>query len=295
MSSLLKSGRIDVLMNLAERAPSTAAGAPIWDFLLEEQALEMTLAQPRVDIGVVSRLARRVGKPAATPLIDAALAFDDAKVRTQFYDLLFSIGEDVGATVASRIPDAPPAIRRELLAFLGRLARLPDNFSAGDYLLNPEPLIRREAVKLMLRDPEARDAVAMTALTDEDDRVVFVGLTAAQERCPDGALDLMKQRVDEGELDSQLRTMCIRIIAHHRTPTTLGWLLGHVITEARWPRRPKLRPSTPEMLAALGMIATGWREDPAASLALHLAEQSKEPDVRAKLVRGRPTPRRSTA
>ncbi|HEX2693869.1 MAG TPA: hypothetical protein VHL12_07475 [Gemmatimonadaceae bacterium] len=295
MSSLLKSGRIDVLMNLAERAPSTAAGAPIWDFLLEEQALEMTLAQPRVDIGVVSRLARRVGKPAATPLIDAALAFDDAKVRTQFYDLLFSLGEDVGATVASRIPDAPPAIRRELLAFLGRLARLPDNFSAGDYLLNPEPLIRREAVKLMLRDPEARDAVAMTALTDEDDRVVFVGLTAAQERCPDGALDLMKQRVDEGELDSQLRTMCIRIIAHHRTPTTLGWLLGHVITEARWPRRPKLRPSTPEMLAALGMIATGWREDPAASLALHLAEQSKEPDVRAKLVRGRPTPRRSTA
>jgi hypothetical protein len=81
--------------------------------------------------------------------------------------------------------------------------------------------------------------------------------------------------------------MCIRIVAQHRTPETLAWLVSHVMTEARWPRRPKLRAATPEMLAALGMIATSWRNDPAAAVALALAEQSKEADVRAKLSRPR--------
>jgi hypothetical protein len=127
----------------------------------------------------------------------------------------------------------------------------------------------------------------MTALADEDDRVVFVGLTAAQEQCPPGAAELMKQRVDLGELDSQLRTMCIRIVAHDRTPEILDWLLRHVVTEARWPRRRKLRSSTPEMLAALSMIAVGWHEAPGAQTALKLAARSKDSEVRAKLTRVR--------
>jgi hypothetical protein len=287
MSGLLSAGRVDALINLVEHAPTAAAGAPIWDFLLEEQALETALRQYRIDVGVVSRLARRVGKPAAAALLEASLLHEDAKIRAHFYDLVFSFGDDIGGLVASAIPDAPPTVQRELLALLGRFARLPEAFAPGDYLLHEEPLIRREAVKLLLRDPQARDGAAMTALEDEDDRVVFVGLTAAQEKCPAGALDLMKQRVDRGELDSQLRTMCIRIVAHHRTPQTLSWLLSHVITESRWPRRPKLRPSTPEMLAALGMIATGWRSDSAAAIAIGLAEQSKEADVRAKVGRSR--------
>jgi hypothetical protein len=289
MATLLKSGRIDVLMNLLDRAPNVSAGGLIWDFLLEEDALDALLAQQRIDLALVGRLAHRIGKPAANSLLDAAVTLDDAKIRAQFYDLLHSMGEAVQTLVVARIPYVPPTIQRELLAFLGRFQTLPNGFSPADYLTNPEPLIRREAVKLLVRNPGARDEVAMTALTDEDDRVVFIGLTATQERCPEGALELMKSRVDRGELDSQLRTMCIRIIAQERTPETLEWLLRHVVTEARWPRRPKLRAATPEMLAALGMIAAGWREHPAASTALNLAAQSKRPDVRAKLSHGRTT------
>jgi hypothetical protein len=139
----------------------------------------------------------------------------------------------------------------------------------------------------MLRDPASRDKTTLTALADADDRVVFVGLTAAQEKIPAGAAELMRQRVDRGELDAQLRTMCIRIIAQLRTPQTLSWLLAHVLTEARWQRRPKLRPSTPEMLAALSMIVGGWRNDPAAATAIDLAEHSRDSEVRAKVARAR--------
>jgi hypothetical protein len=127
----------------------------------------------------------------------------------------------------------------------------------------------------------------MAALSDVDDRVVFVGLTAAQEKCPPGAMELIKHRVDRGELDSQLRTMGIRVVAQQGSAEILAWLLTYVISETRWSRRPKLRPSTPEMLAALSMIASIWGDDPAAAAAIRLAEQSKDAEVRAKVARKR--------
>ena len=181
------------------------------------------------------------------------------------------------------------------MVLIGRLERIPAGFSPSDYLVSSDSLVRREAVKMLLRDPEARETTVMTALADEDDRVVFMGLTAAQEKTPPGASDLMRQRVDLGELDSQLRTMCIRIVAQQRGPKTLEWLLGHVVTESRWPRRPKLRSATPEMLAALSMIAAGWSNAPAAATALKLAARSKQAEVRAKLTRARASEQKGSA
>jgi hypothetical protein len=142
---------------------------------------------------------------------------------------------------------------------------------------------------MLLRNPAERDETIMSALSDTDDRVVFAGLSVAQERCPSAGIALIRQRVDRGELDSQLRTMGIRIVAQQHNSETLAWFLRFVLTEAHWPRRPKLRPSTPEMLAALSIIASNWRTDPAAETALKLAEQSRDPEVRAKITRSRVT------
>ncbi len=287
MIGLWRQGRVDVLLDLVERAPNADAAAPVWDFLVAERTLDSLLAQERVDLPLVGRFARRIGLPAVPSLIAASIVYEDAKTRTQFYDLIQSLGEDVSAHISARIGDAPPLVQRELLAFLGRLGATPSGFSAASYLASPDPLVRREAARLMLRDATTREKTVMAALADADDRVVFVGLTAAQEKIPAGAAELMRQRVDRGELDAQLRTMCIRIIGQQRTPQTLAWLLGHVLTEARWQRRPKLRPSTPEMLAALSMIASGWRNDPAAAMAIGLAEHSRDSEVRAKVARAR--------
>ena len=287
MSSLCRSGRASFLLDLVERAPDADAGAPVWEFLLGERILETLLGQQRVDFPLVGRFARRIGLPAASPLLAASKASEDAKIRAQFYDLLESLGDGVGAAVCEGIPEAPPTVQRELIALLGRFGALPANFSPFEYLVNPEALVRREAVRLLMRDPSARNEAAMAALTDTDDRVVFVGLTAAQEKCPPGALDLIRQRVDRGELDSQLRTMGIRVVAQQNSPEVLGWLLGFVVSETRWSRRTKLRATTPEMLAALSVIASTWGDDPSAATAIHLAEQSKDAEVRAKVARKR--------
>jgi hypothetical protein len=287
MSALCKSGRANVLLDLVERAPDADAGAPVWEFLLGERILDTLLNQQRVDLPLVGRFARRIGIPAAPSLVAATSAYEDAKIRVQFYDLLESLGDGVGPAAADGIREASPVVQRELIGLIGRLGVMPANFSIMDYLLNPDPLVRREAVRLLMRDPRARDEAAMAALSDVDDRVVFVGLTAAQEKCPPGAVDLIKHRVDRGELDSQLRTMGIRVIAQQGSAEILTWLLGYVVSETRWSRRPKLRASTPEMLAALSMIASTWGDDPAAAAAIRLAEQSKDAEVRAKVGRRR--------
>lgn len=283
MTGLYKSGRADVLLDLVEQAPKGGGATPVWDFLVEEGVFESLLEQERVDFPLVGRFVRRLGSSAVPTLLSAVLVFEDAKLRAQFYELLQTLGDEVGPAAAQKIPQAPPGVQRELLALLGRLTTLPPGFSPQDYLQNPEPLVRREAVRLLLREGAVREETIMSALRDPDDRVVFAGLTAAQEKCPRPGLDLIRERVDAGELDSQLRTMGVRIVAQQRTAQTLAWLLNFVLTEAHWPRRPKLRPATPEMLAALGAIAAGWRDDAAAAVAVKLAGQSRDPEVRAKV------------
>jgi hypothetical protein len=287
MRDLCKAGRASVLLDFVERAPSVEAVAPVWDFLRAERVLESLLGQPRLDMPLITRLVKRTGPDGVPTLLDAALVVEDAKARSQFYDLLLSLGDQVGEGVAARISEAEPIIQRELLTLLGKLTALPPGFSPRNFLDSPEPLVRREAVRLLLRSPGERDETIMSALSDPDDRVVFAGLTVAQERCRSAGIKLIRQRVDKGELDSQLRTMGIRIVAQQHNAETLGWFLGFVVTEAHWPRRPKLKPSTPEMLAALSVIATNWRTDPAAETALDLAEQSRDPEVRAKVARAR--------
>jgi hypothetical protein len=287
MRDLCQAGRAEALLDLVERAPNPQAAAPVWDFLIEEKVLDALLSQPRLDVPLITRFVKRIGADAVPLLVSAAVSFEDAKARAQFYDLLLSLGDDIGDVVAERIAGTPPVVQRELISLLGKLTALPAGFSPRGFLDSDDPLVRREAVRLLLRNPAERDETIMSALSDVDDRVVFAGLTVAQERCPAAGIELIKQRVDRGELDSQLRTMGIRIVAQQHNAETLAWFLRFVLTEAHWPRRPKLRASTPEMLAALSMIATNWRTDPASETAIKLAEHSRDPEVRAKTIRTR--------
>jgi len=288
MNSLRNARRYETLLNLVEGAPSAEAGAPVAEFLKEQKIFDDVLASERADLSLAGRFARRIGAPAAPAILNAVVRIDDAKLRTAYYDLLESLGDEIGPDVAARLPGSPAHIQRELLTLLGRLPVLPESFTARPYLRHAEPVVRREAVRILLRDPAARETTILAALADPDNRVAFAGLAAAQEQCPPACRDLIRKRVDRGDLDAQLRTMGIRIVARQRTAATLHWLLGFVVTEARWPLRPRLRPATPEMLSALGEIAAYWSGDPQAATALALAQHSKDPEVRAKLVRARP-------
>ena len=72
------------------------------------------------------------------------------------------------------------------------------------HLRHADVNVRREAVKLLLRGPDREEAL-LAALADADARTVYLGITAAHERCPPEGLALIRSRVDRGELDPSLR------------------------------------------------------------------------------------------
>src|SRR5256714_13750979 len=92
MVDLCKAGRAELLLDLVEGAPTAAAAAPVWDFLVGERMLDSLLRQPRLDVPLITRFVKRTGGSAVPTVVAAALTVDDAKVRAQFYDLLLSLG-----------------------------------------------------------------------------------------------------------------------------------------------------------------------------------------------------------
>ena len=287
ITDMVSAGRTENLLDLVEKAPDAEAALPVWGFIAKQGIFDSLLAAERVNFRLVERFVQRLGLAATPALVDALVAAPTRKSREFFSDLLQSLGASVAPIVAERVADAPPAVQRMLLALIRRVKNVPRGFSPRPYARHTEPLVRREAVKLMLRDPATRGAALISALDDPDDRVVFLALAAAQEKCPPEALNRIKHRVTRGELDSQLRIMGIRIVAQFRTPENLKWLIGRVIRRSAVLRKPILRAPSPEMLAALSCIAADWRGDPRVARVFELASESRDPEVRARLAPGR--------
>jgi hypothetical protein len=148
--------------------------------------------------------------------------------------------------------------------------------------------VRREAVKVMLRAGGApREEALVVSIDDRDARVVYLGLTAACERCPRHAVSRIRARMERGELDPSLRVLGVRAAATVRTPETLSWLTSRAVKPSRLFGRPALLPATPETIAAVTAIASSWRDDPAAAQVLNLARRSRDAQYRAA-VRGQP-------
>jgi hypothetical protein len=131
----------------------------------------------------------------------------------------------------------------------------------------------------------ARDEALAASVDDADARVVYLGLSAAGERCPRHVVNRIRLRVERGDLDPSLRVLGIRAAATVRTPDTLAWLKSRATKPSRLLGRPSLLPASPETVAAVAAIAAGWREDPAARVVIQLAAKSRDAQYRAA-VRG---------
>jgi hypothetical protein len=205
--------------------------------------------------------------------------------------------------IAHRVKLVATPSQRELLALLGRLPALPAEFDPSKYLRSHDPLVRREALRLALRDSEAGDnsgsraRVLREGLADTDSRVVFVALGAAADRCPREVIPVLLRRVEQAELDAALRAHAIRVVAAQRDPSHVPWLVARVATQGRFLRRSRLFPTSPEMLAAVAALGAYWREDARAKPAIELAASAHDPEVRQALAAGaqRLTPLRSAA
>jgi len=275
VDQLVSEGRLGALLDMLDTTPDRDVAEKVWRHLTGRDTLRDLLRADRVDFALIERMVRHAGISAPRLLLDAIDASEDGRTRERLFDILAKLGgSTAGELVVRRLDTARPALQRELIAFLGRLAAMPDGDDLRSYCKHPDPSVRREAVKLLLRQEALRDETLLTALTDSDERTVYLAMHAAHERCPKGAVEILRARVERGELTSALRVLAIRVVASTKTPATLDWLRRRVMTQTKWLRRPKLLPATPEVLAALSAIKAGWRDDPSAAAVLALAKKT---------------------
>ena len=312
VESLLNSARFDVLLNCLDSAPDADFAESIWRILDSREILWSVLGEARIDFDVLERVAKRKGLSAVDPLLDVAERTRDPRTRDRLLEVVVQLGDDVGPYLVRRLDGSRADMRRELFLALGKLGSVPRDFDVSRFLLHTDGTVRREAVRLLLKFVETREQAIIAGVADSDERAVFHALTAAQETgCPPRALAIVRQRIEQGDLDSSLITLAIRVVAQAdsvaapvlsgtgRTSQmmramhveslpaaasatgkkTLDWLVSRVAQKGffgRW----KLKDKSPEMLASLGALSAYWQQLPEVQEIIALATRQNDPELR---------------
>ena len=289
VQAMLRSESYVDLLDLLDAAPAqqTDAIAFIWAIVAAAQPLTVLLSAPRLDNQLVRRFVDRTGLAAAPALIGALDASPEGARRDRLMALLTSLGNEVSPLIATHLAAASPSLVRELLASLARLVPPVLPAEARTFLAHADASVRREAARLLLSYDETRETAMSVAVRDDDERVVYAGLLAAQERCSPHVAATIRQRMDRGELtDAAARVAAVRAVANAGDAAALDWLLGRSVVVGGLLRRSRLAPTSPEMLATLSAIAARWGDDSRALPVLEFARASASPTVRGAVQGG---------
>ncbi|HEX7981298.1 MAG TPA: hypothetical protein VF461_21995 [Gemmatimonadaceae bacterium] len=294
VTAMLDAGALGELLDLLHAAPEPrgVAATGVWRQIHERDPLPQLLAAPRLDNAAIRRLIAHEGTAAVPALLAALDACGEGSRLERLMSYLLSLGPDAAPLVAEHLTRAAAPLARELLAALVKLAPHSPPVEAGPYLTHFDPTLRREAARLLLGYESTRESTLLTALRDEDERVVYSGLLAAATNCSAEAAALIRQRIDDRDLtDGPARAAGIRAVATRRDDAAHEWVLAHALLPSSLLRKARLAPASPEVLASLTALVTHWADHPSTAPVLELAQRSTSPSVRAAVQREHaPTP-----
>jgi hypothetical protein len=271
---------ISPLLDLVDGAPAPWMREALWRHVATPQRLRLQLALDPLPVTTLQRMVKRMGTAAADPILDALDEAQDERGQERLIELLGSIGAPAGPIVLARLIGIRWALVRPLISLLGRNPEWKCGYDASRWLVHPDPLVRREALRQQLRSPETRDVAIVRALADADEATVRLALGAAINNCPRDAAVMLRVRADDATLSPDLRALGIRALSSHKASDTAAWLVQRIVKMGKVLKRPSLAPKTPELLAALEGLATHWREEKVSKEALALAEASSDAEIR---------------
>jgi hypothetical protein len=241
-----------------------------------DDRIATVLSEDPINFPLLDELVAAFGPKAADPLLDGLAAAESSATRRALITRIVALGAGVEPAILQRLGDHRWYVVRNMLSLLGELPALPEGFDPGDHLQHSDGRVRREAMRLSLRDAATRDRAIMAGLRDQDDHVVRLALTAAGLNCPEAAVPLLVTRAISGSNTDQ-RVAAIRVLGETRHPSALSTLL-RVAAPRRGLLGPKPPSKTPEYLAALTGLQR-YLQDPRAREALAVAAQSRDRDV----------------
>ena len=285
VNDMLAAKRLGELLELLESTPAgTEALETLWDWTAQpETVLQLLRAEPP-GFEMLDRLLPRLDARSADPMIEVLGESESAARSDAIIERLVQLGPGVRPKAVNWLVDERWHVRRNMLALLSRFDDLPEDFSPAPYLVDPDPRVRREAMRLGLRAWTEIEAVIVAALEDSDPQIVELGLEAAKKECPPLVVPYLVAMVLDERVAPVSRVGAIHALAGSGSEKALPTLLRLTwVRKVFWFRG--LAEKSSEMLAALSALATRWPEDPKAQKVLRAAGKSKDAQVRAVALR----------
>ncbi len=271
----------EVVQALQSLPQDNVAVRELWQHLASERNLTALLRQPVVDFTVVNALLDRIDSATATEILLQTLTESELRgTRMGAYRRLVSMGDAAVPSILQLLQDERWYVQRNMLAMLNEMQYLP-SFSPSDLARHADARVRREAIAMWLRIPTELDRAIIAALKDSDERVLRLGIAAAQRACPEAAVPFISNRLGEPNRPADIRIQLIRLLGQVRNPLAVDALLRTVSAGKTLLGGVRLAEKSPFMLVALYTLAATWARDPRARPVLDRAARSKDPEISA--------------
>lgn len=273
---LLDAGELAWVLETLEACPNGKVAEAIWRQVASPERIAAVARSEPLDALLLDRLLAHADPAVADALLDVLAESESSQTRRILLDRIPKMGPAVGPLVLQRLPDERWFVTRNLLAILGQLPKLPPDFDATPYFDHSDARVRREVLRLMVRDPVHRDRAIARAIADGDPRTVQLGLSAALETCPEVAVPQVAARATSAP-SRDLRLLAVRVLGVSRSPMALEALLS-IAAPKKTLLGAKLPPKTPELLAALAALRQHG-EDRRVARVLDLAARSRDTEI----------------
>jgi hypothetical protein len=269
-----------LLLGLVDVPETNPAAAAIWAHLLGPATLRRVLLEEPVDHGACSRLLARVGLSSAEGLLDSLTISESHDTRRVILHRLAELGPGVAPLLIARLDAAPWYLRRNLLGLLADLPDIPGGFTARRFADDAEPLLRLEALRLMLRSEAEREEALHRALGDDDDRVVRLAFESGAERgLPRASLPRLMKLLNDPSRSAELRARGISLLSQFATLTVRQWLIARILVRRGFFRRTRLSPKTADLLTGVGVLIRTFPGHPETLVVYRLASRSGDSDL----------------
>jgi HEAT repeat protein len=235
-------------------------------------------ASPNLE--TLERILAGIESPNAGLLLDLLTESEALATRKRLFTRLVELAPEIGPDIMRRLHDERWFARRNMLALMGEMAEWPRKWSPADHSGDPNPIVRREAFKLMLRVPAHRDQALCGLLEDRDRKAKSLGLAAAVESCPPEAVDLLAAIVRDESVSPELRLMGVRALGRAEVARAIP-PLTELVQRGSGLARGRLADKSPVMLAALQALSTLPDGTVESRKLVARAARSSDPDVRA--------------
>jgi len=244
----------DALDVLERSAQASAATEAVSAKVVTPDVVRVLLAAQPIDFVLLDRVLARLGEAAADPMLDLLAESESRQVRRALIDRLIRIGPALGTHLVPRLGDERWYVVRNLLYLGAELPAVPAGLNAAQFTQHGDFRVRREALRVLFRDPAVRTRAICTALADQDARVKRLAIAAAADGgCPEAAVPLVVA-LATGDEESELRVAAIRALGAEGGRLSLDALLR--ITQLRRSLLGGMRRGfdEPEFLAALAAL-----------------------------------------